>query len=465
MRPASLAGHVLELLMLADRRSTPVDRIVSEFFRDRRYLGSRDRRVISDTLFGFIRYRRTLETLLEGFLAAHSSYAPVDEAPRRYVPLLVIYAILFPGLFPAPPRAGEDDSPEPPGGETPAVTDVSSLWTPYFPDLDPAPLASWTREHVSLDWLDESPSVTLGIRYSFQDWMVDDWSKQWPIEESGEVEALLAALNRPGEVSLRVNTLKSDREEVLRRLAAEGIGARGTEYPPQGVTISKRFNQNASAAFKEGLFEVQDAGSQVVSLACAPAPGQLVIDGCAGAGGKSLHLADLMGNRGNVIALDTDPARLRELHKRAERAGVTIIEPSPRREFREKEYEGKADLVLVDAPCSGSGTIRRNPSLKWSVREEDVARFAARQLDLLGGYAPLVKKGGKLVYSTCSLFRAENEEVVGRFLAAWSGFRSVSAAPGGFPWPDAAGGGDSILLLPHRHGTDGFFVAAFERTG
>ncbi len=443
MKPASLAGHVLELLMLADRRATPVDRLVSEFFRGRRYLGSRDRRAVSDTLFGFIRYRRTVEALLEGFITADGSYAPVDEAPRRYVPLLVIYSVIFPGLFP----------------DLSDLSDLRALWTPYFPDLDPAPLVSWTRGNAGLGFLHEAPAVTLAIRHSFQDWMVAEWMERWP----AEIGALLDALNRPGEVSLRVNTRKGDRESLLKRLSAEGIGATATEYPPQGVTIAKRFNQNASAAFKEGLFEVQDAGSQVVSIVCDPKPGHLVIDGCAGAGGKALHLADLMNNTGNIIAIDTDPGRLRELQRRTDRAGVTIIEPSLRKEFRQQDYVGRADVVLVDAPCSGSGTIRRNPALKWNVSEEAVGRYADRQADLLAGYAPLVRKGGKLVYSTCSLFRMENEEVVGRFLGTHAGFRSVTAAPGGFPWKDATGGTGPVLLLPHRHGTDGFFIAAFDR--
>jgi 16S rRNA (cytosine967-C5)-methyltransferase len=445
MRPASIAGHVLELLMLADRRATPVDRIVSEFFRGRKYLGSRDRRGISDTLFGFIRHRRYLETLLEGFLAAHPSHAPIDETPRRYVPLLVIYSVVFPGLF--------NESP-------PSDTDVNPLWIPYFPALDPAPLMGWTRDHAGLDFIDQAPAVSLAIRYSFQDWMVDGWMERWPADE---VEALLAALNRPGEVSLRVNTLKTDRESLLKLLAAEGIDAKGAEYPTPAVTIAKRFNQNASPAFREGFFEVQDAGSQVVSIVCAPRPGQLVIDGCAGAGGKTLHLAELMGNSGNILAIDTDPGRMRELQRRTERAGVTIVEPSLRKDFNEKDYEGRADIVLVDAPCSGSGTIRRNPSLKWSVGEEDVDRYASRQVDLLTGYAPLVRRGGRLVYSTCSLFKVENEDVVGRFLGNHPGFRAVSAAPDPFPWKDAADESGSLFILPHRHPADGFFIAALER--
>lgn len=455
MRPASIAGHILELLILADRRATPVDRLVSEFFRERRYLGSKDRRGISDTLFGFIRHRRYLETLLEGFLAGHQAYALIDEAPRRYVPLLVIYSVVSPGLFPALTALQ--------GAEGPASdTDVNLLWVPYFPELDPMSLADWVREHADLDFINEPPAVTLAVRYSFQDWMVAGWMERWP-EKPEEVESLLRALNKPGEVSLRVNTLKSDRLSIMNRLSEEGIETRAADYPPAALTVPKRFNQNASAAFKEGLFEVQDAGSQVVSLVCAPEPGQLVIDGCAGAGGKTLHLADLMHNKGAIIAIDTDRGRLRELGKRAERAGVNIVESTLRKDFREKEYVGRADMVLVDAPCSGSGTIRRNPSLKWSVSEEDVGRYASRQGDLLAGYAPLVRKGGRLIYSTCSLFKEENEDVLIRFLEKHPAFKTVAVSPKPFPWQDAAGDMQSMFLLPHRHPADGFFISALER--
>jgi 16S rRNA (cytosine967-C5)-methyltransferase len=434
---------VLELLMLADRAEAPVDRVVSGFLRERKYLGSRDRRSISDVLFGIIRHRRHVETLLEEFLRQNPSYAPIDAPARRYVSLLTVYSSIHPGLF--------SEVPPPP-------SELRTVWVPYFPDLDPLPLVEWAAGAKDLDFLREVPAVMLGVRHSFQDWMAEEWLSRWP----AGAEALLASLNRPGAVTLRVNRLKTDRPACRERLAAEGIEAAELPYPDTALVVRKRFNQNASACFKEGWYEIQDAGSQAISLACAPPPGGLVVDGCAGAGGKTLHLADLMGNRGTIVAVDSDPGRLRELSVRAKRGGASIVSTAQAKDFPVSEYAGRADVVLVDAPCSGSGTIRRNPSLKWSIREEDVARYARRQLDLLGRYSQMVRPGGRLVYSTCSLFRGENEGVVEAFLAGDGAFTGVDAAAG-IPWDVERGPHGSVLLLPHRGPTDGFFIAVLER--
>jgi 16S rRNA (cytosine967-C5)-methyltransferase len=444
MNPASVAGHVLELLMLADRGPGPVDRIVSGFLRQRHYLGSRDRRIISDLLFGIVRHRRYLETLLEEFLRLHPDYAPIDAPQRRYVSLLIEYASIHPGLFAEAP---------------PPASDIRMLWAPYFRELDPEPFVSWVISEKELGFLREEAAVTLGVRHSFQDWMVAEWLDRWP----AETEGLLAALNRPGPVSLRVNTLKTDRGACRERLASEGIVATETPWPDAALIVQKRFNQNASAAFKDGWYEIQDIGSQVISLACAPGPGAMAVDACAGAGGKTLHLAALMQNRGRIVAVDSDPPRLKELSLRAKRGGVGIVHAFPAKNFDAKAYAGRGDVVLVDAPCSGSGTIRRNPSLKWSIREEDVARYAARQFELLTAYAPLVKRGGRLVYSTCSLLRAENDAVVDRFLHGRKEFRGVDVS-GTLPWEVEKGTHGSVYLLPHRHPADGFFISVMEHT-
>jgi 16S rRNA (cytosine967-C5)-methyltransferase len=443
MNPASVAGHVLELLMLAERADAPVDRVVSGFLRERKYLGSRDRRAVSDVLFGVIRHRREIETLLEAFLVQNPAYASIDAPARRYVALLTVYSSIHPGLFQAVP---------------PPPAELRPVWIPYFPDLDPLPLVEWAAGAKDLGFLREDPAVTLGVRHSFQDWMVEEWLARWP----GEAEDLLASLNRPGTVTLRVNSIKTDTAVCRERLATEGIESDAMPWPDTALVVRKRFNQNASVCFKEGWYEVQDAGSQVISLACAPDEGDLVIDGCAGAGGKTLHLAALMHNRGKIFAVDADQGRLRELQLRAKRGGVSIVSTAPAKNFPVTEYAGRAAIVLVDAPCSGSGTIRRNPSLKWSITPEDVDRYARRQLDLLGRYSQAVKPGGRLVYSTCSLFQAENEKVVEAFLAGDGAFTGVEALPG-IRWEVERGPHGSVLLLPHRNPTDGFFVAVLER--
>lgn len=453
MKPASIAGHLLELVTLVERGPEPPDRIVAPFFRNRKYLGSKERRVLADLLFGFIRHRRRVEAVFEDILRKHPELGTTDVPPRRFVPLLLVHIAI---------AQGSSDGPRY------STADLRPFWTAHFPDIGFPPLAEWALESNSLGFLDQQhagdPAVMLGVRHSFQDWMVEQWMTRWP----DATEALLDALNHPAPVTLRVNSLKTDRRLCVERLVAEGIAATEAEFPDSAMILARRFAQNTSETFREGWFEVQDIGSQIVSLVCAPAPGQLVIDACAGAGGKSLHMAALMENSGKIVALDTDLRRLSELSRRIQRSGAAIIEPVLRGNFREEAYAAAADLVIVDAPCSGSGTIRRNPMLKWKVTEDDIGRFSEKQSELLHSYAGLVKPGGRLVYSTCSLMKAENEDVVSGFLSSDAAFRPspIDLGPGrrvgsGRIEPD----GHTLLLLPHVHQTDGFFMASMERTG
>jgi 16S rRNA (cytosine967-C5)-methyltransferase len=214
----------------------------------------------------------------------------------------------------------------------------------------------------------------------------------------------------------------------------------------------------ALRAFKKGLFEVQDEGSQLIALACQARPGQLVVDACAGAGGKALALAGEMHNKGRLIACDRDSRRLDEMRPRARRAGVhnwearAVPESS---DARIADLAGQADVVLVDAPCSGLGALRRNPDARWRLTAEEVATFPPRQIGILEKFARLVKPGGRLVYATCSINRAENQDIRAMFLQRHADeFTPVPALPG---WPD------DVQLLPHVHGTDGFYIAALLR--
>lgn len=448
MKPSSIAGHLQELVVLVERGPEPPDRIITSFFRNRRYLGSRERRALSDFLFGFIRHRRSVEALFEEFLRGHPDLGKLDEHPGRFVPLLLIHIAI-----------AQDGSAGPPFTEK----DLRPFWSAHFHDIEMPPVAQWALENKSLEFLDEEHPVMLGVRHSFQDWMVREFLDRWP----EGAESLLEELNRPAQVVLRVNTLKTDRTTCMQRLVAEGINAAEADFPATALLLEKRFAQNASETFREGWFEVQDVGSQVVALVCAPKAGQLVIDACAGSGGKALHMAALMENRGKIFGVDTDNRRLTEMTRRIGRSGADIIEPVLRGNFREGEYAGAADLVLVDAPCSGSGTIRRNPMLKWKVAETDIARFHERQVELLKSYSRLVKPGGRLVYSTCSLMKGENEDVVNGFLSADDSFRPAPIRLTG----QGEGGsvqmtpdGHLLTLLPHIHRTDGFFVASMERT-
>ena len=275
-----------------------------------------------------------------------------------------------------------------------------------------------------------------------------------------ELQALAAALNRAAPTDLRANTLKNSREQLQALLAEDGIAAEATPYSPWGLRLTKRI-ASGNRALSTGLAEPQDEGSQLLALLVAAQPGETLVDFCAGAGGKTLALAALLRDRGRLIAADSSAGRLARLAPRLERAGVSCVEaraldPDDPAPF--PDLLGQADAVLVDAPCSGTGTLRRAPELR--LRAFDFDALAAQQRAILGRGATLVRPGGRLVYATCSLLAAENAAVVDAFLAAHPEFAADPAA--GQHWPPLAAlldRGQRLHLLPHRHGTDGFFAA------
>ncbi|MXW92547.1 MAG: RsmB/NOP family class I SAM-dependent RNA methyltransferase [Rhodospirillaceae bacterium] len=267
--------------------------------------------------------------------------------------------------------------------------------------------------------------------------------------------------------TLRVNTLKADRDSCLAALRDAGVDAAPTALSPLGIRLQSRANLARLPAMRDGWLESQDEGSQIVAALAAAGPGMQVLDYCAGGGGKALALAAAMANEGRIVATDTDAGRLASLPRRAARAGATIIEC---REIAPGEIvEPSAfDRVLVDAPCSGSGAWRRQPEAPWRLDRARYAEQQAAQSEILAAAAPSVAPGGRLVYATCSLFPAENDAIVERFLRADASFRPV---PAGDLWrailgtepPAGAIDGNAARLLPHSASTDGFFVAAMER--
>jgi 16S rRNA (cytosine967-C5)-methyltransferase len=441
MNAASLIGHVTELLSNIEHSRLPADAVASPFFRERSYLGARDRRFIAETVYGIIRHRRYLEALLEHYLAGHPSDTALDAAPRRFLTLCTAYDLT---------RARPEQS----------VPFPETLWKTAFPSVDPARWREWISSNAMLEDLAMDPSVRLGVMYSFQDWMIEDWAPRL-----GEnLEALLRGLNAPSTITLRVNLLKTTRDACRERLLEEGIETSASPISPAGLIAAKRFSAHSSPAFREGWFELQDEGSQIVSLIADPRPGEFVVDACAGAGGKTLHLAQLMNDTGEIVAIDVERRRLAELFRRARRAGLRSVQTRVRSEFDPGPLAGKADCVLVDAPCSGVGTIRRNPGLKWSVTPALVGRFAEQQRELLASASRFVRPGGRLIYATCSLLREENEEVMEAFLGAAPDFALFR--PAGHPeLPEAEGREGTITLFPHLHHTDGFFIAAMRRAG
>ncbi|MBF0182716.1 MAG: RsmB/NOP family class I SAM-dependent RNA methyltransferase, partial [Magnetococcales bacterium] len=304
------------------------------------------------------------------------------------------------------------------------------------------------------------------VAVSLPDWLWETWAGRWGQEEAMR---LATALNQPASTDLRVNRLRADRTRVMAALAEAGMEAEPLPDLPDGLRLPRHYPVTTLPAFRQGLFEIQDAGSQRIPLLLAPRPGESVVDLCAGGGGKTLHMAAMMGNRGRILATDTDPGRLARLGPRMKRAGASIIRTHAIRHEGDpwlRAMTGKADAVLVDAPCSGTGTLRRHPEIKWRLTPEQIAAFFDRQCALLDAGARLTRPGGRLLYATCSLLRQENEAVVAAFLAQNRAFRLLPASR-----TLARRGEDGVYpeepfltLLPHVAGCDGFFAALFSRS-
>ncbi|MFM2250356.1 MAG: hypothetical protein RLZZ358_1283 [Bacteroidota bacterium] len=276
---------------------------------------------------------------------------------------------------------------------------------------------------------------------------IPEWLQTLGSQELGEKwEAEIHALNEEAEVVLRVNTLKTTRERLKNLLEADGIRSYLVKGYPDALVLEERQNVFRHPSFKEGMFEVQDASSQLVAAALQVEPGMRVIDACAGAGGKSLHLAALMGNKGKVISMDVEEWKLQQAKLRARRNGVSIFEPKVIEGSKTiKRLKESADRLLLDVPCSGLGVLRRNPDTKWKLSAESIAKVQVTQQEILQSYPSMLKKGGQLVYATCSVLPSENEEQIKKFLASEAGkdFELI----------------EDRKVLAQESGFDGFYIA------
>lgn len=299
----------------------------------------------------------------------------------------------------------------------------------------------------------------LSLYHSHPAWIVEKWLAEF--HEQGEVEALCRANNLLPPLTIRANPLKTNRILLQNLLEKEGYSSSPTVFSPFGLVVDKKDGIFKTQAFKDGTFEVQDEGSQVIAMLTGSVDGELVVDACAGNGGKSLLISGLMKNTGSVIAFDLVPGKLGNLRRRAERAGALNI----RTETIDKaqQYMGMADCVFIDAPCSGMGVFRRNPDSKWRLAGKDIAELSAKQKEIIRTYSGLVKPGGRLVYATCTISREENEEVVRGFLDEREDFYLIPATdvnPEIFA--EFMTGEGFFRSLPHVHGTDGFFGAVMK---
>lgn len=425
MKPAAQIQAAIEMLELIEDTKSPADRLMAQYFRDHRYIGSKDKAAISEWLYTALRRKATLTW------QAEQLGLPIE--PRSILAVTVkhsddvVVTEMFNGEQYAPNKLSHS--------EKTALARLDEINISDAPD--------WVRLNIP-EWLAPKLSRSLG----------DDF------------EAEMLALQNRATTDIRVNTLKVTRTELVKELESQGFSPQPTPVSDKGLRFSTRvslFNQNS---FKNGWFEVQDEGSQLLAAVCDVKPGMRVVDFCAGAGGKTLALSAMMQNKGVLHACDVHSKRLENLGKRTKRAGVHNVQThllSSERDKWVKRNVGKMDVVLIDAPCTGTGTWRRSPDAKWNLQEEDLNNLIKVQNDILESAARLLKPGGKLLYATCSLLEDENEQQIELFLS-----ENKSFSAGKITTLDV---NDDLYYLrnhqlrtfPAKSKMDGFFIAALEK--
>jgi 16S rRNA (cytosine967-C5)-methyltransferase len=421
MHPKALLDACAELVKLTLTFEHPADAVVSRYFREHRSLGPRERATLAETTYAVLRKKLLFEQM------ARSGSGPKE---RR----LAILGFHGPRDF-----------------LKSALTDQEKNWLDQCDSVTPDDLMERHRHNLP-EWLVQPLKDQLGDQF-------------WPLVDS---------LNQGAPLDLRVNALTDKRADVQKELALAGIKASVTPYSPWGLRIDGKPALTKLDAFARGAVEVQDEGSQLLALLLDAKRGEMVVDFCAGAGGKTLAIGAAMRNTGRLYAFDVSAHRLDALKPRLARSKLSNVHPAAiahERDERIKRLAGKIDRVLVDAPCSGLGTLRRNPDLKWRQSPQSIAELTAKQAAILESAARLLKPGGRLVYATCSVLPQENEAIAQAFTEAHGDFLPLETqellthlkvnAEGLCSGPGT--GGEYLRLWPHRHGTDGFFAAAWQK--
>lgn len=399
---------------------------LSQTFRRESWVGAHERRFVSETLYGLVRHLRRVD-------AALARGRKVTKPPRDVERLLAL--LVLDGLL-EPARAARLE----PGLDWAAVATIDDA------------IAGERR-----------PVARLALAASLPDWLAARLVADW----GDEAEPLALALNERAPMTVRANLLVTTRDDLAADLDRAGLATTPGRWCDTALHVDTRTNLWSLEAFKRGALEVQDEGSQLLAdlaIAGLATPRPLVVDLCAGAGGKTLAIAARLGNRGRLVASDVDGKKLDELRRRARRAQVSSAQPIHLEDGAWPPaldaLRGKADVVFVDAPCSGIGALRRNPEARWRLREADLAMFAARQREILEGAYTLCAPGGRLVYATCTVLRVENQDVAEAVFAARP---ELAAVPVSGEAPGARPDG-SFTVTPLHHGTDGFYARVMQRT-
>ncbi|MGQ9805935.1 MAG: RsmB/NOP family class I SAM-dependent RNA methyltransferase [Chlorobiales bacterium] len=432
----SLLSHSIEAYTAVRTATRPADAVLADYLRARKYLGSHDRKFISEAVYGTLRYDLAIEPFIANIFS---------ESSNKITYSLIIFLFLS--------QQHTDDL--------------------LFPTIE---LTSLSRDQLldlrSRFFSQQAAETRLSQRYAFPEWVTKKLLEELSEEE---LARLYAALNTEAPLTLRTNSVLTSRDALKQTLASEHIATTFGGLSPDALLCDRRRPIFQSQSFKQGLCEIQDEGSQLISLLLNPKPKSITLDACAGGGGKTLHLATLMQNKGKVYAYEKFPKRfgnIRDRLKRSSLQNVEILDGDDKlQRFREK-FSGKVDYLLIDAPCTGSGTLRRNPDLKRRLTPESLERIKIVQSEILDDYAPMLKTGGRLVYATCSIFREENEAQVEAFLSRHQHFsllpvsevvREIRVDADLTNLCERLQNETYLKLFPHLDNTDGFFAAVLTR--
>ncbi len=446
--PRSVRQLALEILSRIDREGAHAEPLLDTALSGRAFADPHDRGLLTELVYGTLRMRGRLDWIIDRIYRGEASAL---ETEVRNILRIGIYQLRFTDRIPAFAAVNE------------AVA-LTRKFRPAAAGLVNAVLRNTLRRQDAIPWPDpaKDPGKAVSVIHSHPRWLVERWFEGVGIEETA---AVCRANNQIPPLALRVNTLKASRSQAMAALTEEGIAADPAPFSPDGLILSSAAPRlRETASYREGLVRIQDEASQLIARLVAPEPDEQILDLCAGTGGKTLHLAALMRNRGKIVAVDLHPGKLALLREEAKRLGAAIVETRDADAAAlPEEFLGAFDRVLLDAPCSGLGTLRRNPEIRWRIAPADIEKCMQTQRHLLGSAAACVKPGGRLVYAVCTQTREENEAVIAGFLGERPDFTLTRPNPAeGIP-PALVGEDGFFRTFPHRHGTDGFFAALLVR--
>lgn len=450
-RPPDPRRACLDLLNALDRSGKTLDRLMDDMGGGFLPHDARDRALFHALTYGVLRWRGRLDWVVSQF-----SRTPVHRIDPKVLNILrmALFQILF--LDKVPDAAAVNTAVE-------LTKSVAGGWVVRFVN-GVLRNAARGRQAMVEPKASCDPVAALSVRYAFPPWLVERWIRRHGFQATADI---CRAVNAVPPVTLRANTLKISRAALAEKVAPLARRAATTPYAPEGVSLfGLRTDVSRMAAFREGLFQVQDEAAQLVTRLLDPRPGETVLDACAGLGGKTGHIAQMMGDRGRVVALDRSPGKLARLRSEMRRLGVSTVTTAAADLDHPQQGipEARFDRVLLDAPCSGLGVLRRNPDAKWRPEKRDLNRFGRRQALFLSHLAGRVKPSGVLVYAVCSTEPEENGAVVKDFLNNHPGFAMETPGRAGIALDETLlDDGGFLTTCPHRHRTDGFFAARFRR--